>query len=253
MKHFYKYQGTGNDFIIFDDREKTFVVNQDYIEMLCDRRFGIGADGLILLQNHEDFDFKMVYFNSDGRESSMCGNGGRCIVAFANLLKIIEGNTVFTAIDGMHEATITEDEVSLKMSDVISVTEIEDSFYLDTGSPHYVSFVDELDEFPLIKEAQSIRYNDRFQYIGTNVNYVSAKSAGIRIRTYERGVEDETLSCGTGATACAIASYLRFGDKTNWDIDVEGGELNVKFDTFGKGFNNIWLSGPAELVFEGNI
>lgn len=251
--HFYKYQGTGNDFIIIDDRNETFNINCAHIEKLCNRKFGIGADGLILLQNHSNFDFKMVYFNADGNESSMCGNGGRCIVAFAKLLKIIDKKAKFVAVDGVHEAEIDNDIVSLKMSDVQQVEKGSDYFYLNTGSPHYVKFVDELESFSIVEEARKIRYNDRFKEKGTNVNYVSAKNADIKVRTYERGVEDETLSCGTGVTACAIAAFLKYGTKKDWQIEVEGGKLEVKFESNENGFTNIWLIGPTELVFEGDI
>lgn len=238
---------------MIDDRDQQFPISQPYIEKLCDRRFGIGADGLILLQNQEGYDFKMVYFNSDGRESSMCGNGGRCIVAFAKLLNIISIEARFLAVDGEHDALIEGETIRLKMSDVKEVEKGEGYYYMNTGSPHYVSFVKDVSEVKIVNEARTIRYNERFKAVGTNVNYVSDKNAGIKVRTYERGVEDETLSCGTGVTACAIVAYLQNGEKTNWDIESEGGMLNVRFQPDGNGFKEVWLSGPAEMIFKGEI
>lgn len=252
MIHFYKYQGSGNDFVIVDDRNLHFPIDNKLIKKICDRRFGVGADGLILLQNHADYDFKMVYFNADGNESSMCGNGGRCIVAFAKMLGIIENKTLFLAIDGEHEAEINESEVSLKMSDVNHIEKGDSYFYMNTGSPHYVEFNTDVSQFDLISSAKKIRYNERFKAEGTNVNYVTVKNAGIKVRTYERGVEGETLSCGTGVTACAIATFLKFGGNNNINIETEGGQLNVKFEQIGEVIKNVWLTGPAKMVFEGD-
>lgn len=252
MVNFFKYQGTGNDFVIVDDRSKTFPVSQGLISKICSRRFGIGADGLILLQNHSEFDFQMIYFNSDGAESSMCGNGGRCIVAFAKHLGIINEKTNFLAIDGAHEAVINDEVVSLKMSDVLEVEEGDDYYYLNTGSPHYVSFTDDVAQLSLVEDARKIRYNSRFKLEGTNVNYVASLNDGIKVRTYERGVEDETLSCGTGVTACAIASFLKINnDQDQWTVETEGGELEVSFDVVNTSFTNIWLTGKAVLVYKG--
>lgn len=258
MMHFYKYQGTGNDFVMIDQRETHFLTRThvDVIERLCDRRFGIGADGLILLQNKEGYDFEMIYFNSDGRESSMCGNGGRCIVAFAKQLGVIENKAHFLAIDGEHEAIVRPDGwIDLKMSDVKSVEQGNDFYYLNTGSPHYVAFVNKVLEVNVFEQGRAIRYNDRFKAEGTNVNFVEATNDGITVATYERGVEDETLSCGTGVTAAAMAHYLKSSKKipTNIPIQVKGGKLEVRFEPEGQGFTNIWLCGLAELVFEGRI
>lgn len=259
---FHKYQGTGNDFIMIDDREKTFPAgDQALIARLCDRRFGIGADGLILLQPHASTDFYMQYFNSDGRESSMCGNGGRCIVAFAESLKVIQHKTRFTAIDGLHEALLANGRIELKMSDVGNIDSRPDQVYiLNTGSPHYVAFKSEdIDETDILSPAQKIRYGAEFKAEGINVNFVNILGPGsIHIRTYERGVENETLSCGTGVTAASIALALRNHDRAGTyqvHVRVMGGWLEVSYD-FNPETNSaseIWLKGPAKFVFEGTI
>lgn len=255
---FYKYQGTGNDFVMVDQRETQHLTRQDTgkIARLCDRRFGIGADGLILLQKHPDYDFEMIYFNADGRESSMCGNGGRCIVAFAKQLGIITDRARFLAIDGKHEALIRPDGwVELKMVDVPEVESGTDFFYLNTGSPHYVTFVEDVETFDVVGEGRAIRNSARFAEMGTNVNFVQPDTNGITVATYERGVEDETLSCGTGVTAAAIAWYLQAEDKqhTRIPIRAKGGSLEVRLEPAARGFRNIWLCGPAEFVFWGEI
>ena len=206
---FYKYQGIGNDFIIIDNRKEIFPSNnKGYISFLCDRRIGIGADGLILLTNEKDLDFKMVYFNSDGNESTMCGNGGRCLVAFAKHLGIIEDAATFNAIDGLHTATISDDnKVRLQMQDVSEIRQKPEAIFLDTGSPHHVQLVTDLDGFDVVKEGAKLRYG-LYGEKGSNINFVEAKSKDVyRVRTYERGVEDETLSCGTGVTAVALAMH----------------------------------------------
>ena len=256
---FYKYQGTGNDFVMIDNRTMTLSKNDTkLIQGLCDRRFGIGADGLILLENSDDpqDDFKMVYFNADGNESSMCGNGGRCLVAFAKFLGIIENSARFTAIDGVHEASIQEGVVSLKMQNVLEVSENEGFVYLDTGSPHHVIFTKNVGTIDIQKEGAAIRYSERYKLNnGTNVNFVESVSENtFSVRTYERGVEDETLSCGTGVTAVALAAFQ--SSRTNSDgvkLLTPGGELSVKFKSTEDGFSDIWLSGPAQLVFKGEI
>lgn len=255
---FFKYQGTGNDFVMIDQRETQYLTRTDVktIEHLCNRRFGIGADGLILLQNRTNYDFEMIYFNSDGRESSMCGNGGRCIVAFAKQLGIIQDRAHFLAIDGEHDAIVrTDDWVELKMSDVKSIENGADFYYLNTGSPHYVTFVNKVNEVNVFEQGRAIRYNNRFKSEGTNVNFVESHDDGITVATYERGVEDETLSCGTGVTAAAIAYYLKSGKnvKTSVPIQVKGGNLEVRFEPDNQGFTDIWLCGPAALVFSGLI
>ncbi len=254
---FCKYQGTGNDFILIDNRSKIFAkISTDEINLLCNRRFGIGADGLILLNSHSLYDFEMHYFNSDGKEASMCGNGGRCIVAFAKHLGIINNSTKFIAVDGTHEAEIDEFEtVKLKMQDVNDVEIGKDYYFLDTGSPHYVSFVKNIENIDLYKKAHKIRYNKRFKNIGTNVDFVEIMDNKIFVRTYERGVEDETLSCGTGVIASAISfSLLSRLDNTEYFVSTKGGDLKIFFNKNDDAtFNNVWIKGPAKLTFEGNI
>jgi diaminopimelate epimerase len=254
---FSKYQGAGNDFILLDNRSSIWLRWEDTerIRLMCDRRFGIGADGLILLQNRDGYDFEMIYFNADGREGTMCGNGGRCIVAFARQLGIANTACRFLAIDGEHEALAdTNDWISLKMSDVHSVEQGEDHYILNTGSPHYVVFVQDLTDIDVVETGQAIRYSDRFRKEGINVNFVEKKQEGLEVATYERGVEDETLSCGTGVTACALAFYLErpAEGRQETPITTKGGSLKVKFtpDNNG-GFTDIWLCGPATYVFEG--
>ncbi len=259
--HFSKYQGTGNDFILIDNRNKMIKKhNVDLVKKLCDRKFGIGADGLMLLENKADYDFEMVYYNSDGNESSMCGNGGRCIVAFAHQLGLIKDKARFWAIDGEHEASIFKDEkkmvVCLKMIDVNEVEIGQDYFYLNTGSPHYVKFIKNINTVDVCGEGKNIRYNERFRAIGTNVNFVEELKNAISARTYERGVEDETLSCGTGVCAAALAWAVKnnlMGEQ-HCSIQTPGGNLSVKLnrDTV-KSFKNIWLEGPATFVFNGEI
>lgn len=255
--HFYKYQGTGNDFVMIDNRQDTFPkYDTKLITYLCDRRFGIGADGLILLEQHATLDFKMVYFNSDGNESSMCGNGGRCLVAFAKKMNVISEQATFEAIDGLHFATINEDGiVSLQMSDVEQIKVKNKYTFLDTGSPHHVVLVEDLQNFDVKKEGAKIRYSDLYGNAGTNVNFVKQiENDTFSVRTYERGVEDETLSCGTGVTAVAIAMY-KTGKSLSKEINlnVEGGKLKVKFEVENDKFTNIFLTGPATFVFEATI
>ena len=257
---FYKYQGTGNDFVMVDNRKKLMSKNNTkLVEHLCDRKFGIGADGLILLEEEDDAsaDFRMVYFNSDGKQSSMCGNGGRCIIAFAKFLGIIDNSCSFTAIDGIHEGIIGEDgQVGLKMNDVEDIFKSSDYSFLDTGSPHHVIFSDEIAGLDVNKEGSAIRYSELYkQQGGSNVNFVEVlNESALRIRTYERGVEDETLSCGTGATAAAIAAFSSGAITTETvQLQTEGGKLQVKFRPKDNGFSHIWLLGPALQVFKGEI
>ena len=257
MMIFYKYQGTGNDFVMIDNRERGFPKdNEKLIAHLCDRRFGIGADGLILLENDPQYDFRMVYYNSDGRQSTMCGNGGRCVVAFAKQLKVIERETLFIAIDGEHRATIEGDNyVHLQMKNVTSIEEHPDYVFLNTGSPHHVQWVDDVETVDVKTQGATIRYGTLYaDKGGSNVNFVSKGENGFKVRTYERGVEDETYSCGTGVTAVAIAlHHTQQTEVQNITLHTRGGDLQVSFDRVGEGYENIYLSGSAQFVFEGII
>ncbi|MBI1227363.1 MAG: diaminopimelate epimerase [Bacteroidetes bacterium] len=253
---FHKYEGTGNDFVLIDQRVNQHITRQDtsLIERICNRRFGIGADGLILLQLTDGYDFEMIYFNSDGRESTMCGNGGRCIAAFANFLGVAGEKCHFLAIDGPHEAKIKNDWVELKMSDVKDVEIGDGNFILNTGSPHYVVFVEDLSDMNIVESGQVIRYSERFRKEGINVNFVERTKDGIEVATYERGVEDETLSCGTGVTAAALTFSLANPDLNSNEVAIatKGGHLLVRFQkNDAVGFENIWLCGPAKQVFAG--
>lgn len=250
---FYKYQGTGNDFVMIDNRESVFDKNNiELVQKMCDRKFGIGADGLILIENIDDLDFNMVYFNSDGSQS-FCGNGSRCAVAFAKFLGIIDSQAYFNSTDGEHEAWINANgEVSLKMHDVAAIEKGDGYYFINTGSPHYIEEVKSVKEIDVYERGKEVRYNDRFKAEGTNVNFVKYNQEEIDIRTYERGVEDETLSCGTGVTAAALSWADKF-KLTSGKVKVnsQGGELSVAFKRNEKGFNDIWLIGPATYVFNG--
>jgi len=253
---FYKYQGTGNDFIILDNRLGNFTqLTSVEIAFLCDRRFGIGADGLMLLQLKDGYDFEMVYYNADGAEGSMCGNGGRCLVAFAKRMNVIDKTAGFLATDGFHEAAVKENDwVELKMKDVDEIEKAADHSILNTGSPHYIKWDNDVEKTDVFTEGRRIRNSTPFRTNGINVNFVKVHSTHLNVRTYERGVEAETLSCGTGVTAAAIAaSDQRIGPQEK-RVVTPGGELNVKFvkhsDT---SFADIWLCGPAKFVFSGLI
>lgn len=253
---FSKYQGTGNDFILIDNRFGDFQASAQDIAFLCDRRFGIGADGLICLESGAvGFDFKMVYYNADGKESSMCGNGGRCLVRFAHDLGIISNQTRFLAIDGPHEATVTDDLISLKMMDVQEIHVESDHYFLQTGSPHYVAFTSDVASYPVASAGAGIRYAPEWVAKGgTNVNFVELQPKHtLFVRTYERGVEDETLSCGTGVTACALATHLAQNWPSPIRIKTLGGDLSVSFEKTTAGFEEIYLIGPAVRVFSGTI
>lgn len=253
---FFKYQGTGNDFILIDDRSKTFpAANQALIEQLCHRRFGIGADGLILLQNDPDYDFRMVYFNADGAEGSMCGNGGRCIVRFAHDLGMFEQETRFIAVDGEHTAVVDDENISLKMSPVSGSEDRNGLTFLNTGSPHVVLFVDDLESLDVVAEGRAIRYSDQFKPRGTNVNFAQVMADDtVFVRTYERGVEDETYSCGTGVTAVALVAHQQLALTSPVGIKTIGGNLRVSFKQLADGqFDAINLIGPAKRVFAGRI
>ncbi len=255
MLTFYKYQGTGNDFVIVDNRQGFLPKdNTELIAFLCDRKFGIGADGLILLENDELSDFKMVYYNADGNQSTMCGNGGRCIVAFAKFLGVITNKTSFLAVDGVHNATIDGGIVSLQMQDVDKIDEKPKHSFLDTGSPHHVQIVNALSEMNVAKEGAKLRYG-LYGKTGSNINFVEQSTANVfNVRTYERGVEDETLSCGTGVTAVALAMFnMGKAESNNITVITPGGELQVNFEKNGTGYKNIMLVGPAKQVFKGAI
>ena len=251
---FYKYQGTGNDFIMIDDRESTFDISDNkLISALCERRMGIGADGLILLRNHPSLDFEMIYFNSDGNQSSMCGNGGRCIIDFAAMLEVIKTETTFMAIDGEHKGQFLGDTIALQMQDVAEIVGEGDGLVLDTGSPHYIQMVDDLQYIDVNKEGRRIRNSAPFKNEGINVNFVQ-DSAELEVRTYERGVEEETLSCGTGVVATALAMHYANCIVENLvNVKTKGGELTVSFEEFNGGYKNIWLSGEASMVFAGDF
>ena len=252
---FFKYHGTGNDFIILDNRNHAYNgLTAQQVNFLCDRRFGIGADGLMMLENADGVDFNMRYFNADGNEGSMCGNGGRCLVQFAKDQGIHKSIYHFIATDGPHDAEILNTGlIKLKMQDVKGMKESMEAKILNTGSPHYIQYVEHVDETDVFHLGRSIRYNETFKADGINVNFVERVNQGIKIRTYERGVEDETLSCGTGATAAALASAEKDGHQT-MRVQVKGGQLNIEFEREDdQTFNNIWLIGPAQFVYSGKI
>ncbi len=258
---FFKYQGTGNDFVLIDNRNRQFDnITTEQVARICHRRFGVGADGLMLLQKSENCDFEMVYYNSDGRKSTMCGNGGRCIAAFAYLLKVPEKITDirFIAIDGKHKAEITNKSeeiiVNLQMIDIEDVRIEKDYYFLDTGSPHYVEYRNKVEDIDVKKEGSEIRYSDKFAPEGTNVNFVSINGNTLNVRTYERGVEDETYSCGTGSVAAAVSAYFETNKKyTSFNIKTKGGNLSVSFDIDKNKITDIWLKGEAKQVFKGKI
>ncbi|MDA8850525.1 diaminopimelate epimerase [Flavobacteriaceae bacterium] len=253
---FYKYQGTGNDFVMIDNRLGVFdKSNTQLIAHLCNRRTGVGADGLILLESQPSYDFKMVYFNADGNESTMCGNGGRCIVAFARFLEIIDGDTKFLAIDGPHKAHISEAYVELKMQDVSTITSTDNYHLLDTGSPHYVALKSGLDTIDMNAEGAKIRNSNPFSATGINVNFAEKMDdATFSVRTYERGVEAETLSCGTGVTAVAIAMFhSNQTASTSIKLETQGGVLQVRFEPLPSLYSEVWLCGPTKQVFKAEL
>lgn len=252
---FYKYHGTGNDFIIIRQDYFPVWMNKSWISAICDRHFGIGADGMILILPSEKTDFRMLYFNADGLEGSMCGNGGRCAAAFAFNQGIAQKAMHFEAFDGLHEAVILSQSgqstmVSLQLSDVQSWQHTSDALLINTGSPHLVQRVDNLHELDVVVEGRKIRYNKAIAENGINANFFQIKDGLIELRTYERGVEAETLSCGTGVTAAAIAASLWYGGNS-FEISMPGGRLKVQFNVGTNSFTEIRLEGPATFVFEG--
>jgi diaminopimelate epimerase len=256
---FHKYQGTGNDFIIIDNRTLKLDPPVSHVALMCDRHFGIGADGLILLNEAPGFDFGMRYYNSDGKESTMCGNGGRCITAFVASMGIIEEKAHFMASDGEHCSVIIGKNcqaqiISLKMRDVKVPVQSPDRFFIHTGSPHYVLFAGGVEKMDILPRAREIRYSPEFAGMGTNVDFVEVFENELFVRTYERGVEGETLSCGTGVVAAALASSLKANDNRNhWLIRTPGGRLKVGFTRDQQKFTEIWLEGQAKFVFSGEI
>lgn len=252
--HFYKYQGTGNDFIMLDDRAAHWnLANLQLVQNLCHRKFGIGADGLILIRSHADYDFEVIYFNADGSQS-FCGNGARCAVAFAAFLGIIENNTQFIAIDGPHEASLVQGLVSLKMGDVPQISESLGDAFVHTGSPHHVRWVEDLENYPVLEQGQLLRHDPCYAPGGSNVNFVQKLGEDeIFVRTFERGVENETLSCGTGVTAAALVCGA-YTQQNDIQIRTLGGNLRVTFEGSPQtGFTDIWLIGPAQQVFSGKF
>lgn len=255
--NFVKYHGAGNDFVLVDDRKQIFPrQDSDLVARICHRQLGIGGDGMMLLEGIDGYDFKMLYYNADGYPGTMCGNGGRSIVAFARDLGIVSGKANFLASDGPHTAEINDDgTISLGMSNVSEITRDGDTFFLNTGSPHLVLFCEEdIQTYPVVKEGRELRYSPKYTPDGTNVNFVWKRdNGGLFVRTYERGVEDETLSCGTGVTACSLIHMLHTVTE-RVEVETLGGKLEVTALSDGKtGFKNIILRGPAVRVFEGKM
>lgn len=254
---FYKYQGTGNDFVILDNRQGKYSnLTQDQIKSLCSRQFGIGADGLMIFQNREGYDFEMVYYNADGHAGSLCGNGSRCIVKFASDQGLLKMAYNFLTCDGPHTAEVNNKGlIRIKMNDVTDVDYLSQAAVLDTGSPHYVRFSSNVNELDVVTEGREIRYGKKFNEKGINVNFVEQIGDDtIFVRTYERGVENETLSCGTGVTASALVSAHNPNGFNNVSVQTKGGKLSVEFEKISEEvFENIWLTGPAKFVFKGTI
>ena len=255
---FYKYQGTGNDFVILDNRDSKYsFITADEIRRLCDRRFGVGADGAMLLNEKKGYDFEMKYYNADGKEGSMCGNGGRCMVKFVSHSGLHRDMYKFLAFDGVHEAEIdTNGIVSLKMNNVKGVRKVHGDYVLNTGSPHYIKMVTDVMNLDVYKKGHEIRYSKEFEKEGINVNFVEQTDEvdKIIVRTYERGVENETWSCGSGVTAAALVCYHNENGFNEVEIKTLGGQLSVKYDRLDdERYENIWLCGPADKVFEGTF
>ena len=254
---FSKYQGTGNDFVMLDNLNGQYdSLTIPQIQLICDRRFGVGSDGLIKINSHNSSDFEVEYFNSDGSKS-FCGNGARCSVAFAETLGVNVSDTSFLGIDGLHKASKNQDVISLEMGDVSEIRKIENDFVIYTGSPHYIRFIDAINDLDIVQFGKQVRYSEEFKNDGINVNLVEIVDANnLIVNTYERGVEDETLSCGTGVTACvlAFAYQTQLLGEHKVSVKVKGGNLSVFFnqETLGK-FTTIHLIGPGQFVFSGEI
>ena len=255
LLHFYKYQGTGNDFVIIDNRDGSIELSSQQVALLCDRHFGIGADGLMLLNKHDSYDFEMIYYNADGAPGTMCGNGGRCLTKFAFDKEIQPSRYSFIASDGEHEAVIDANGwVHLKMIDVHEVSKQNEATVLNTGSPHYIKQVSDISNYDVFSEGKNIRYNDRYNQKGINVNFVEWNGDELFVRTYERGVENETFSCGTGVTAAAMAMSADTTGLQETKIRTLGGSLLIKFNKIdAQHFTDVWLCGPASFVFDGQI
>ncbi|HEY0741156.1 MAG TPA: diaminopimelate epimerase [Chryseosolibacter sp.] len=252
--HFYKYQATGNDFVVIDNRTAGYSFSKEQIEKICHRKFGVGADGLMLIEKHPTLDFNLVYYNSDGSQS-LCGNGSRAAVRMASALGIVNGKATFNAYDGEHQAELLPNGiVKLKMNTVNKTEKVGSDQFINTGSPHFIRFVESADAYPVFDEGKKIRYSEQFKPGGTNVNFVQRlDDKSIFVRTYERGVEDETLSCGTGVVASALAASLS-GYSSPVSVKTLGGDLSVEFKSGLNGtFTDIYLIGPAKLVFEGDL
>ncbi len=250
--HFEKYQAAGNDFIVVDNRKNVFPKNTSTIEKICDRKFGIGSDGLILIENSNDSEFNMVFYNPDGSQS-LCGNGCRAAIRFAQSLNLTKTTISFNAFDGDHKGEILSDTINLQMANVKNGSKIEGGIFIDTGSPHFVLFVDNVKQVDVLNEGRKWRNSGLFGKNGANINFVEIQdNTHLFVRTYERGVENETLSCGTGVTASALAASLK-GCNSPTTIETKGGILKVSFSVNKNGFENIWLEGPAEHVFSGTI
>jgi diaminopimelate epimerase len=255
LLHFYKYQGTGNDFVIIDNRDGSIELSSQQVALLCDRHFGIGADGLMLLNKHDSYDFEMIYYNADGAPGTMCGNGGRCLTKFAYDKGIQPNKYTFIASDGEHEAVIDANGwVHLKMIDVHEVSKQNEATVLNTGSPHYIKQVSGISNYDVFSEGKNIRYNDRYNQKGINVNFVEWNGDELFVRTYERGVENETLSCGTGVSAAAMAMSNDTTGLQETKIRTLGGSLLIKFNKLdAQHYTDVWLCGPASFVYDGQI
>lgn len=250
---FRKYQGTGNDFIMIDNRNGDIRLSDSEIIRVCDRKFGIGSDGIILLQKASQADFEMIFHNPDASKS-FCGNGSRCIVQFAHDIGAAPDHGSFLAIDGLHDYRFNRDRIAIHMKDIHGIDMDGDAYVINTGSPHYIKYVSELGQINIVPEARQVRYAPRYSPAGINVNFVEENDRGISIRTYERGVEDETLSCGTGVTAAALSYACRNPGRQNVQVITQGGELNVEYiQKNNNSFTDVWLSGPAQFVFSGEI
>lgn len=255
LLHFYKYQGTGNDFVIIDNRDGSIQLSNKQVALLCDRHFGIGADGLMLLNKHHSYDFEMIYYNADGAPGTMCGNGGRCLTKFAFDKGIQPSRYSFIASDGEHEAVIDANGwVHLKMIDVHEISKLNEATVLNTGSPHYIKPVSGLSSYDVFTEGKKIRYNNTYNEKGINVNFVEWNENELFVRTYERGVENETFSCGTGVTAAAMAMSADTTGLQETKIRTLGGSLLIKFNKIdAQHFTDVWLCGPASFVYDGQI